>query len=89
MREHSTTGYEQPAGSRYKSTEIRVLRCVRGCHVCKERWAAAVGELLTYFRKPTNASVRYAVAVIKKGTTIGHQQRSIFKECSFFCEATV
>ena len=84
MREHCTTGYEQRAGSRYKSAEIQVLSCVRGYHVCKDRWAAAVGELLTYSREPTNASVRYAVAAIKKGTTIGHLPRSIFKECSVF-----
>ena len=72
MREHNTTRYEQRAGSRYKSAELQVLSCVRGYHVCKDRWTAAVGELLTYSREPTNASIRYAVAGIKKGTTIGH-----------------
>ena len=84
MREHSTTGYEQRVGSRYKSAEIQVLSCVRGYHVCKDRWAATVGELLTYSREPTNASIRYAVAAIKKGTIIGHLPKSIFKEYSVF-----
>ena len=96
MQEHSArlsrfrkgwTGYEQRAGSRYaftNSVELEVLSCVRGYHMCKDRWAAAVGELLTCSRKPTDASVRYAVAVIKEGTTTGHLLWKIFKVCSFF-----
>ena len=46
--ENGWTGYEQLAGSWYASTkraEIEVLSCVRGYHVYKDRWAAAVGEL--------------------------------------------
>ena len=38
----------------------------------KDRWAAAVGELLKCFREATNTSARYAVAVIKEGMTISH-----------------
>ena len=52
-----------------KSAEIEVLSCVCGYHAYKDRWAAAVGELLMCSREPTNASARYAVAVIKKETT--------------------
>ena len=48
--------------------KIEVLRCMPGHH----RRAAAIGELLTCFRKPTNTSVGYAAAVIKEGTTIDH-----------------
>ena len=83
----ASTGYEQRAGSRYastKSAEIEVLSCMRGYHVYNDRWAATVGELLTCSREPTNASVRYAVGVIKEGTTIGHLPRKIFKACSVF-----
>ena len=43
-----------------------------GYHVYKERWAAAVGELSTRSREPTNASARYTVTVIKDETTIGY-----------------
>ena len=32
-------------------------------------WEAAVGEALVYEREPKNAFDRYAVAVIKEGTT--------------------
>ena len=85
--EKGSTGYEQRVGSRYastKSAEIEVLSCIRGYHVHKNRWAVAVGELLTCSREPTNASVRYAVAVIKEGTIIGHLPLKIFKVCSVF-----
>ena len=42
--------------------------------------------LLEYSSEPTNASIRYmyAVAVIKKGTTIGHLLQKIFKVRSIF-----
>ena len=32
------------------------------------KWVAAVGELSMCSSEPTNASVRYAVAMIKEGT---------------------
>ena len=80
-------GYEQRAGSQCtstKSAEIEVLSCVCGYHVYKNRWAAAVGELLTCSRGPTNGSNRYAFAMIKEGTTIGHLPQKISKVCSIY-----
>ena len=47
-------------------------------------WAAVVGEELTCEREPTNASDRYAVAVVKSGVIIGHLPRKISKVCSLF-----
>ena len=38
----------------------------------KDRWAAAVAELLKCSREPTYVSARYAVAVIKEGMTVSH-----------------
>ena len=37
-----------------------------------DRQAAPVGEVLKHYRDPTYVSARYAVAVIKEGTTICH-----------------
>ena len=82
--EKGRTGYEQRAGSWYastKSADIEVVSCMCGYHVYNDRWAAAVGELLACSRETTNSSVRYAVAVIKEGTTIDHLPRQIFKVC--------
>ena len=63
------------------SAETAVPSCVRGYRVYKDRWAAAVGELLMSSMEPTNASSRYTVAVIKDETTIGHLPRKICKLC--------
>ena len=51
--------------------------CVCGYHVYKEVWAVAVGEVLICEREPDNASDRYAVAVKREGTIVGHLPRKI------------
>ena len=49
---------------------------IRGYHVYKEVWEA-VGEALVCEKEPKNASDRYAVAVKKEGTIIGHLPRKV------------
>ena len=51
---------------------IHVHVCVCGYHVYNDIWEAAVGEVLVCVREPRNAYDKYAVAVEKDGTTIGH-----------------
>lgn len=61
--------------------------CVRGYHIYKDIWTAAVGEILFCVREPTNASDRYAVAVTRPGglgVVIGHLPRKLSKICSLF-----
>ena len=58
--------------------------CVRGYHVYKTIWAAAVGEVLICRREPTNSTDRYAVAVLKEETIIGHLLRKMSKVCFLF-----
>ena len=58
--------------------------CVRDYHVYKEVWAAAVGEVLICEREPDNASDRYAVAVKREGTIVGHLSRKVTRVCSLF-----
>ena len=64
--------------------EKKMACCVRGYHVYKDIWAAAIGEVLVCSREPTNAADRYAVAVPKKETIIGHLPRKISKVCSLY-----
>ena len=64
--------------------ENEVACCVRGYHVYKTVWAAAVGEVLICRREPTNSADRYAVAVLKEETIIGHLPRKMSKICSLF-----
>lgn len=58
--------------------------CIRGYHVYKEIWEAPVGQVLECAREPLNPKDRYAVAVKRTGTIVGHLPRSISKVCSVF-----
>ena len=53
-----------------------------GYHVYQTIWATVVREELACEREPTNASDRYAVAVVKSGVIIGHLPRKISEVCS-------
>lgn len=58
--------------------------CIRGFHVYRDIWEAAVGEVLDCEREPGNAKDRYAVAVKKEATVIGHLPKKISRVCSLF-----
>ena len=45
--------------------------CVRGYHVYKDTWEAAIGEQLECVREQSNAVDWYAVAVLKDDTIVG------------------
>ena len=64
--------------------ETEISCCVRGYHVYKDVWEAAIGEVLVCRREPSNAADRYAVAVTKEETIIGHLPRKLSKVCSLF-----
>ena len=55
-----------------------------GYHVHKAIWRAAITETLDCGREPTNASDRYAVAVVRGCVIIGHLPRKISRVCSIF-----
>ena len=57
---------------------------VRGHHIYREVWTPVVGEHLECIREEDNAEDRYAVAVIKDSTTVGHLPRRISMLCSLF-----
>ena len=58
--------------------------CVRGYHVYQHVWSAAVGQVLSCEREPTNSRDRYAVVVKKDGVVIGHLPRKVSRVCSLF-----
>ena len=62
----------------------RIASCVRGYHIYKEKWTAAVGEILCCAREVGNVLDRYAVSVLKDGDIVGHLPRKISKVCSLF-----
>ena len=58
--------------------------CIRGYHICKEIWRAAMGEELECDREPENLCGRYAVAVKRSGVVISHLPQKLSKVCSLF-----
>ncbi len=57
---------------------------VRGFHVYKEVWDAAVGEELPCRKDVGNSHDPYAVAMVRASTTVGHVPRRISSICSIF-----
>ena len=55
-----------------------------GYHIYKTVWDAVIGEELQCERELDNVSDRYAVAVKKDGTIIGHLPRNISRTYSLF-----
>ena len=64
--------------------EMFLESIVRGYHVYRRIWEAVVGEELTCITEPDNRSDRYAVAVIKSDTTVGHVPRKFSAVCALF-----
>ena len=58
--------------------------CVRSYHVYGYVWEAAIGEELECQREPSNATDRYAVAVVKSGAVVGHLKVSCCCRISVF-----
>ena len=57
---------------------------VRGYHVYKEHWEAAVGEELECQRERRNGADAYAVAAVREGSVVGHVPCRISRVCSLF-----
>ena len=55
-----------------ENDSVETTSCVRGYHVYYCIWEAAVGDQLNCERELDNVKDRYAVAVKKDGTVIGH-----------------
>ena len=52
--------------------EFESICCIRGYHIYKQIWQAAVGEALECKWETHNLRDRYAVAVKEMETVIGH-----------------
>ena len=50
----------------------------------KGKWDASVGEVLMCMRETHNTQDRYAIAVKKSQTVVGHLPRKISRVCSLF-----
>ena len=64
--------------------ELTVDSCIRGHHVFKDVWTPTVGEQLSCQRETGNNKDRYAVAVLRDHTIVGHVPRKISAACALF-----
>lgn len=58
--------------------------CIRGHHIYKDIWEAAIGEHLACEGENANNHDHYAVAVLKDRTIVGHLPRKVSRVCSLF-----
>ena len=70
---------DQEAAAEYKQN-----LCIRGYHVYREVWEAAVGETFECAVEPGNAHDKFAVAIEKDGIVIGHLPRKVSRVFALF-----
>ena len=66
--------------------EYEVSSVVRGFHVYQRSWCPSMEEQLECLREDGNDKDRYAVAVLRHGSIVGHIPRRISAACSLFIE---
>ena len=66
--------------------ELAVVSCTRRHHVFKNIWTPTMGEQLPCKREIGNIKDRYAVAVLRDHTTVGHVPRKISVACALFLQ---
>ena len=64
--------------------QVSLRGVVRGFHVYREIWSPVLGEELSTQQEPGNPEDRYAVAVMRSGSIVGHIPREISKTCFHF-----
>ena len=71
-------------GSMESLETYEVPSCIRGHHVYRDIWSPTIGEELMCKRETTNDKDRYAVAVMRESTVMGHVPRVISAVCALF-----
>ena len=61
-----------PREEKMEKTEYEVSSVVRGFHVYQQSWSPSLEEQLECLREAGNDKDRYAVAVLRHGSVVGH-----------------
>ena len=67
-----------------EDVEYQKTLCVHGYHIYERIWNAITSEGLVCVMDPSNSHNRYAVAVEKDGTIIGHSPRRVSRVSTLF-----
>ena len=66
------------------TVEYEWVSCIRGHHIYYPVWTSYVEEQLVCIREPLNSIDRFAVAVKKDDSVVGHLPKKISKICLLF-----
>ena len=66
--------------------ELAVDSCIRGHNVFKNIWTPTMGEQLPCRREIGINKDRYAVAILRDRTAVGHVPRKISAACALFLQ---
>jgi hypothetical protein len=66
------------------SVEFTFSSCIRGFHIYRDIWRPKIDELLQCTQDIGNQNDKHAVAVLHKGTIVGHVPREHAKVFRFF-----
>ena len=69
-----------------KMEEYEVSSIVRGFHIYQRSWSPSLEEQLECLREATNDKDRYAVAVLRHRSIVGHISKRISAACLLFIE---
>ena len=76
--------YVATCGKKRSTAVYKMESYVQGYHIYKDIWTAMIGEDLLCEREPFNVVDRYAVAVLKDDTIVGHIPKKISRIRSLF-----
>ena len=62
----------QPVRGREDITSLEVHSYIRGYHAYQDIWDPRIGEVLPLQREPDNPEDRFAVAIMRRGSVVGH-----------------
>ena len=74
----------QCSGGGQSETHLAIESTVRGHHVYKRRWTPAIGEEFNVLAEAGNIHDRFAVAVYRDDSIVGHLPREIAQTCWYF-----
>ena len=74
----------QPGPSSSVTSTVEISSYARGVHAYKDFWEPREEEVLLLRREPDSIKDRFAVAVIKSGTSVGHVPKTLVSVISQF-----
>ena len=79
----------QPVARAEENCSFTVQSYVRGYHIYMEQWEPRIGEVLPLEREPSNPEDKFAVAIKRCGSVVGHVPFNLAPVMSAFLKRPV